>query len=74
MLHQPQLDDTFWDQFARSFYFFWSDSFSDAYEYNAEIKRYSFSAVFSESLHDLWRYRMNSGFFSAYPETYDDIY
>lgn len=74
LLHQPQLDDSFWDRFARSFCFSWPHSFSCAYEFDPANNGYRFSDFFLECTHDLRRYVMDSEFFAAYPETHDDIY
>jgi hypothetical protein len=70
---EPMVNDTFCDIFARSFRFHWPDEFGDMYLMNPQTGLFQFSGAFTNHLHEISMWRMDTAFFDAYPDTYDDI-
>ena len=70
---EPMLNDAFCDTFARSFRFHWPADLGDMYLTNPQTGLLQFSGTFTNHLHEIGRWRMDTAFFDAYPETYDDI-
>ncbi|KAL3446108.1 hypothetical protein BJX65DRAFT_296558 [Aspergillus insuetus] len=65
---QPELNDTFWQLFAKCFRFIWSHGVCDAIEVDFCFGTYKFSRSFHSCMQEVSRYALDPEFFGFYPE------
>jgi len=61
-----------WRSYVKHFRFHWPGRLEDAFEINRG-SRYRLSGEFHSRFHDIYNWRMNTGFFTTFPAFVDDI-
>lgn len=62
-----------WRSYITHFRFYWPGRLEDAFEVKHRGDRYKLSGEFCNRFRDLYHWRMNSDFFTAFPAYVDDI-
>jgi hypothetical protein len=67
------LSDKFWNYFVYCFRFHWPHTLSEAYEIDRSSGLFRFSGVYENYIREINMWAMDLKFFSAFPETYEDM-